>query len=390
MTDSQKRISALQKLLAREELDGLLLATGASLAYLLDMAGSLPFQRTSETKNQRGVPSIEALNAPDCLLWIPREGDCRLFCVPWRERDLVDAPIPAVVEFSGRFSDRLRPLLTGGTFAVGDCCGPRLTGILTEARPGCDVRPGEALVEELRRYKDTRELARLKAAAAITDDIMGKAAAALRPGITSWEMEALLSRLGREAGAQDLSFPPGVLFTKAGHPSAQTITGHPGDLPFAPGSSAAFDFGFVLDGYCSDFGRSFYCGEAPRHIVDGYHALQEAQCRMIRRLVPGETNIGSIDGMVREELTRMGFGEYMTNKERGVIGHQIGIDCHEMPWLNRSVDFILQPGMVFCAEPKMWFPGECYMRVEDMIAMTDTGAVSLTVYDRQQFELPVV
>ena len=59
MTYSKKRIEALQERLEQEGLDGLLLATGASFAYLLDMA-SLPFQRTSETKNQRGAPSIEA------------------------------------------------------------------------------------------------------------------------------------------------------------------------------------------------------------------------------------------------------------------------------------------------------------------------------------------
>lgn len=387
MTQSEKRIIALQNLLAREELDGLLLATGASLAYLLDLA-ELPFQRTSETKNQRGAPSVEALNAPDCLLWISREGESRLFCVPWREGDLAASPIPAAAEYAGHLPARLRPCLTGRSFAVGDCCAPWLAGILNDALPGCDVRPGEALVEELRRYKDDGELAKLRAAAAVTDEIMGKAVARLRPGITSREMEALLVRLGREAGAQDLAFAPGVLFTKKGHPSAQTITGHPHDLPFAPGSSAAFDFGYVIDGYCSDFGRSFYCGRAPEHLREGYQALQEAQCRMISGIVPGKTNLGALDGMVREELTRMGFGEYMTNKDRGVIGHQIGIDVHEMPWINRSVDFVIQPGMVFCCEPKMWFPGECYLRVEDMVAVTETGAVSLTTYDRQQFQLP--
>ena len=79
MTNSERRIAALQNLLAEEELDGMLLATSASFVYLLDMA-TLPFQRTSVTKNQRGVPSIEALNAPDCILYVPREGGCRLIC----------------------------------------------------------------------------------------------------------------------------------------------------------------------------------------------------------------------------------------------------------------------------------------------------------------------
>lgn len=71
----------------------------------------------------------------------------------------------------------------------------------------------------------------------------------------------------------------------------------------------------------------------------------------------------------------------MTNAHNGVIGHQIGMDCHELPWLNHSVDFVLQPGMVFCTEPKMWFPNVCYMHVEDMVLIIANRAVSLIQYD---------
>ena len=112
MTYSKKRIEALQERLKQEGLDGLLLATGASFAYLLDMA-SLPFQRTSETKNQRGAPSIEALNVPDCLLYIPREGEGRIVCVPWRERDLQCAPVPVEVTYLDVFSERMRRHILG-------------------------------------------------------------------------------------------------------------------------------------------------------------------------------------------------------------------------------------------------------------------------------------
>ena len=387
MTYSKKRIEALQERLEQEGLDGLLLATGASFAYLLDMA-SLPFQRTSETKNQRGAPSIEALNVPDCLLYIPREGEGRIVCVPWRERDLQSAPVPVEVTYLDVFSERMRRHIRGKRIAVGDCCGPWLSEFLKSVAPDIESVPGEKMVEELRRYKDDKEIALLQQAAGMTDAVMGRVVANLKPGVTSYEVEEMLVEFGREAGAEDLAFGPAAMFTRSGHPSAQTLGGCPKDTPLASGCSLAFDFGYVLKGYCSDFGRSFYCGRAPELIRDGYAALQAAQCSMIERLVPGQTNIKDIDGMIRDELTRMGFGEYMTNKEKGVIGHQIGIDCHEMPWMNKFVDFVLQPGMVFCAEPKMWFPGECYMRVEDMILVTGHGAVSLTNYDRAEFELP--
>lgn len=388
MTNSERRIAALQRLLAQENLDGMLLATSASFVYLLDMA-ALPFQRTSVTKNQRGIPSIEALNAPDCILYVPRSGDCRLLCVPWRAASLAASPVPAQVEFIDRFAVALGRFVKGEHFAVGDCCAAWLTGLLQECLPAADVAAGEALVESLRRRKDEKEIALLRRAAALTDGVMDKVADRLRPGITMPEVEQLLIDFGVEAGAQDLAFGPAAMFTQAGSPSAGTIGGCPRDARLAPGTSVAFDFGFIFDGYASDFGRSFHCGPAPAHLRQGYTALQLAQCSMIDAIRPGVTNIRDIDGMVRAEVSRLGFGEQMTNKEKGVIGHQIGIDVHEMPWLNKFVDFVLEPGMVFCSEPKLWFPGECYMRVEDMVLVTETGAVSLTQCSRSRFELPV-
>ena len=55
--------------------------------------------------------------------------------------------------------------------------------------------------------------------------------------------------------------------------------------------------------------------------------------------------------------------------------------------INNSVDFVLQPGMVFCSEPKLWFPNEVYMRVEDMVLVTEDGARSLSQFDRELFEI---
>ena len=58
-----------------------------------------------------------------------------------------------------------------------------------------------------------------------------------------------------------------------------------------------------------------------------------------------------------------------------------------MPWLTSDQDLVLQPGMIFCSEPKMFFPNEGYMRVEDMILVTETGAESLTAFPRDLFEI---
>jgi Xaa-Pro dipeptidase len=57
------------------------------------------------------------------------------------------------------------------------------------------------------------------------------------------------------------------------------------------------------------------------------------------------------------------------------------------PWINRIAEEEFKPGMVMCLEPKIWLPGECYLRVEDMVLITDKGAESMTKFSREKFEL---
>ena len=90
--------------------------------------------------------------------------------------------------------------------------------------------------------------------------------------------------------------------------------------------------------------------------------------------------------MVHKRVTELGFGADLRYQKEEMLGHQIGIDCHEYPMVNKDYDFILRPGMVFASEPKMWFQGEMYMRVEDIILVTETGAEFLTNFPRDLFE----
>lgn len=383
---SQSRINALRHIMQGQGIEGVLFASSSSFAYLLGL-NKFPFQRTSQTKNQRGAPVTEALNVPDCLLYLPLEGEGVVLTVPWRAKDLQDCPFPVQICYLDTFEHCLQSRMKGKRIAIGENCAPWLSTFVETLVPGCEVQNAEQFVLRLRRYKDAEEIDLLQKAAQLTDRIMGQVTEALKAGVTPWEVERLLAQLGTQGGAEDLAFSPGALFTKAGHPSASSILGYPKDMPLSEGTSIAFDFGYVLNGYCSDFGRSFYYGKAPLQVKEGYLALQQAQCKMINSIVPGQTNVQEMDGMVRSELYALGFGAYMTNGHNGVIGHQIGMDCHEFPWLNRSVDFVLQSNMVFCTEPKLWFPDVCFMRVEDMVLVTDTGAVSLTRYNREQFEL---
>ncbi len=256
--------------------------------------------------------------------------------------------------------------------------------------PDVEWVDAEWIGEAHRMRKDRDEVRALRRVVALTDQVMGKVVEGIRPGVTQPQLQAMIREAGRDLGAQDVSFPPAALFVKSGMAASEDPFVYPKDKGLVPGTSVAFDFGFVLDGYCSDFGRSFYCGPAPEHIAGAYRALQEAQCELHRLMRPGETNLGDMFGLLEAAVERRGYGERLRARLRdGTLGHQIGVDLHENPWIRPTTDVVLQPGMVMAIEPKLWLPGEYYLRVEDIVLVTETGAESLTAFDRLMFELPL-
>lgn len=131
------------------------------------------------------------------------------------------------------------------------------------------------------------------------------------------------------------------------------------------------------------------CCITTRTIVDAYKALQTAQLELLDHIKPS-VSMSCTFAKLHETLSRLGYGENLRNFANiGMMGHQIGIDVHEIPWLHNTTPEVFQPGMVMCIEPKLWLPGEAFMRTEDMVLITETGCESLTVFDRNCYELPL-
>jgi len=91
---------------------------------------------------------------------------------------------------------------------------------------------------------------------------------------------------------------------------------------------------------------------------------------------------------IEKVCRREGYeGQLLERLPDRVVGHQIGVEVHEDPWLKPGQNQIFVDGMVFCIEPKLWHKGEYYLRVEDMILIENGRALSLTNYDRELFQL---
>jgi len=370
------RLRKLQDGLDRNGLDAVLYGLGANFQYFTGL--QIRWKRMEEP------------DEPGCLLLVARGQEPQVMLhVSYAG---LAAACDLSVDFFGSRAElpgMLRRSLRGRRVGTSRAAAGYLQELVGEARRGAACVDAERLGEEIRVQKDEDEVALLRRVVALTDRVMEKVVGEIRPGVTQNELQALIRKTGLDLGAQDVSFEPAALFVKSGGDPTPDPFVYPKDQGLVPGTSVAFDFGFVAGGYCSDFGRSFYCGPAPAHIAGAYRALHEAQCELVGRMKPGRMKLNEMFGVLEAAMDRLGYGDRLRARLKdGTLGHQIGVDLHENPWIRPDSDVPLQPGMVMAIEPKAWFPGEYYLRVEDVVLVGEEGAAFLTGSSREVFELP--
>ncbi len=275
-----------------------------------------------------------------------------------------------------------------GRVAVGREVAPFVADAVKALLPGREFCEAAGLMDVLRMIKEPEEIARLRAVAKLTDDAMAAVLPRIVEGMTQRELEAEIELQGRRLGATGVSFPPAAKFTKSGSIPTDDPFTYPVDKGLVPGTSIAFDFGFVLDGYCSDFGRSVHFGDADASTRGAYDALQKAVVEAVGQMRTGGTRLCDLFPAIEKVLDGLGYGAYLRARlPNGVLGHQIGLEVHEDPWINPDSQGALEAGMVMALEPKLWRAGEYYLRVEDIILVGPDRTEFLTNYSRTVFQL---
>ena len=141
------------------------------------------------------------------------------------------------------------------------------------------------------------------------------------------------------------------------------------------GNGISFDFGAVLEGYCSDFGRTVHVsdpGEEYRWVYEVVMAAQQAGIDAVR---PGVT-ASAVHRATRQVIVDAGYGDWFRHR----TGHCIGLDVHEEPFISPEDNTPLEAGMTFTIEPSVFWPGRVGVRVEDIIVCTPDGGVKLNEY----------
>lgn len=379
MTDYRKRLEALQGIMGEKGLDLIVYGASPDFQYLTGTA--------VEWRKHRD------LNYPADSVFVPREGEPIIVAGLGNNGKIKECWIDDQRPL-GMFED-LKPTVKQimeqfdypETIGVGEYTWGSMVLAVANYSRGAKFRSAEGLMDKMRMIKDKYEIDKLRRVAKLTEAVMGKVIEEIDEEATMRNMNLKIEHLGRGLGASDVSFPTTAGFCKSGSEPVGVFNYEP-EQALEPKTAIAFDIGFVLDGYCSDWGRSVYYGEPDEHIEKAYPALMNAVVETIDAMGGEVQRVDQIFDHIEMVCDREGYKDRLLERlpER-MVGHQIGVEVHEDPWLKPGQTQELVDGMVFCIEPKLWHKGEYYLRVEDMILIKNGKAESLTTYDREQFQL---
>jgi len=262
---------------------------------------------------------------------------------------------------------------SAGTVAVGDRVWAETTLNLTRIFGAERLRTGSALVNELRRVKTAEELEAMQRAIATVEQAMAAVTPLVVPGATMAGLAEAVEHELRVAGSRTPSFATHI-FTGLDETDLDSHTSTAHD-PLAEGTSVMFDFGGVVDGYCSDFGRTIYCGEPPDDYRDVYEIMLAAQ-ESGRAAAAAGTRASEVNAACRRPIEEAGLGEHFRHR----MGHGIGMDVHERPFISTEDETPLQAGMTFTDEPSIIIPGRFSVRIEDIVVCEEGGGRTLNAY----------
>ena len=234
-----------------------------------------------------------------------------------------------------------------------------------------ELVPCGGLVEELREVKQPAELARIRAASELADTALREVLEGGLAGRTEREVAIDLELRMRRLGAVGPSFPSIV----AAGPHAALPHAEPRDEPIPRDTLVTIDWGALLDGYCSDCTRTYATGERlPEGARGVYKLVLAAQLAGLAAVCPGP-NGKEIDAVARGVIEAAGNGEHFGHG----LGHGVGLEVHEAPRLSRTAgEQPLRAGAVVTVEPGIYIPGRYGVRIEDLVAVTDSGPLVLT------------
>jgi len=230
---------------------------------------------------------------------------------------------------------------------------------------GLELVPRKGLVERLRAVKDDGELEVFRRACAITDRMFERLMSEVRfVGRPEREIAWDIRRLYHEEGADEPAFESIV----GSGPRGALPHSSPGDRVIEAGELVVIDTGCRLDGYVSDYTRTFATGHLDFEMREAYTVVLAAQQAGLDAIRAGVTGVEA-DAAARDIIEGTDFNGTFGHG----LGHGLGLEVHESPRLSTESPDTLAAGNVVTVEPGVYLPGRFGIRIEDDVVVTEDG-----------------
>lgn len=357
------RIEQARRLMGSVSADCLFLGPGTNLEYFTGLQWELSERLLGVAIPRDGdpfvvCPAFEEARAWEQLSGGPLGPDAAF--LTWQEHESPYAIVARGLKRQG---------IIGGRIALGERLPFQFTNGIGEAVPAAELVDGIPITSGCRRIKDEHEHELLRIASKITLKAFKATFEAIRPGMTQEDVSELVSlaheRLGFEGHA-------GIQVGE--HASRPHGSEEPKVL--REDSVVLLDGGCNVEGYCSDISRTFVLGEPSEWATDVFDVVRRAQDAALAAAGP-RVEAQTVDAAARKVVSEAGYGpEYRYFAHR--VGHGLGMDGHEWPYLVQGSELSLEPGMTFSNEPGIYIDGAFGVRLEDDMVITDDGAELFT------------
>lgn len=361
--ERRDRIAQAQRLMQDNKLDAVCMIGGTSLAYFTGIRWGNSERLFAMVLPQRGnafyvSPAFEEGRAREQISQAPDGDSCRV--LTWQEDESPYALVAKGLQDAGVKTGRIG-IEERTTFVFAD-------GI-AQSCPAAQIVSATPVTAGCRMIKSSAELALMRLAAEVSLAAYEAAWKSIQPGMTQNQFGALVAAAHRQLGF------PGEATIQAGEYSALP---HGSRAPqvIREGTVLLMDGGCTVEGYQSDISRTFVIGKASDKLKRVFDIVHQAQTTAVKTARPG-LPAGDVDAAARKVITDAGYGpgyKYFTHR----VGHGMGMDGHEWPYLVKDNPLPLQTDMTFSDEPGIYIQGEFGVRLEDDMHITDNGAELFT------------
>jgi Xaa-Pro dipeptidase len=241
--------------------------------------------------------------------------------------------------------------------------------------PEADYPDASEALAALRISKEPDEIEKMRRAVDVAQRALEATIPLIKAGMTEKELAAELTiQLLRHGSQSEVPFSPIV----SGGPNSANPHASPSERKLQRSDLLVVDWGAAVEGYISDLTRTFAIGEVEPEFKKIHRIVLEANAAGRAAAKPG-VPCAKVDAAARTVIEMAGYGPYFTHR----VGHGIGMEGHEAPYMRSDNMQLLEPGMTFTVEPGIYLPERGGVRIEDNLVITKDGAEVLSDMERE-------